>query len=250
VDRLAVKPDARRRLTDSVETALWAGRRGVGAAGLGDLAEDDPHRERIFSEHLACLYDNLSFDELSRGRSRSTRRGGRARTAPGWVPGWRSTRSWSSPTRTRPWPTAANRPLGRRSVPRLLLPAHRGPGRHARVQHGHPVVPAARRGPGCLAARLRRPVHVHFTTARGRERSYDRGRSRGAIPFLERSHSEAESDSSREQFEGFMREGRLPLLPGDPGSSPSPAPVTVDGRPVAELCALPISETGHPASPP
>ena len=29
-----------------------------------DLPEDDPHRERMFSEHLACLYDDLSFDEL------------------------------------------------------------------------------------------------------------------------------------------------------------------------------------------
>src|SRR5277367_713228 len=63
VDRLAVKPDARRRLTDSVETALGlAG--GVVLLDFVDLAEDDPHRERMYSEHLACLDDDLSFDEL------------------------------------------------------------------------------------------------------------------------------------------------------------------------------------------
>ena len=63
VDRLSVKPDARRRLTDSVETAL-ALSGGVVLLDFVDLAEDDPHRERMYSEHLACLYDDLSFEEL------------------------------------------------------------------------------------------------------------------------------------------------------------------------------------------
>ena len=63
VDRLAVKESARRRLTDSVETALrLAG--GLVVLDFVDLAENDPHRERMYSEHLACLYDDLSFDEL------------------------------------------------------------------------------------------------------------------------------------------------------------------------------------------
>ncbi|MCW2900869.1 MAG: excinuclease subunit, partial [Streptosporangiaceae bacterium] len=63
VDRLAVKADARRRLTDSVETALGLSG-GVVLLDFVDLAEDDPHRERMYSEHLACLYDDLSFEEL------------------------------------------------------------------------------------------------------------------------------------------------------------------------------------------
>ena len=63
IDRLAVKDTARRRLTDSIETALGlAG--GVVILDFVDLPENDPHRERMFSEHLACLYDDLSFDEL------------------------------------------------------------------------------------------------------------------------------------------------------------------------------------------
>src|SRR5258708_9256948 len=63
VDRLAVKESARRRLTDSVETALGLSG-GVVVLDFIDLPENDPHRERMFSEHLACLYDDLSFDEL------------------------------------------------------------------------------------------------------------------------------------------------------------------------------------------
>ena len=80
VDRLAVKESARRRLTDSVETALRLSG-GVVILDFVDLPEDDPHRERMYSEHLACLYDDLSFDELE------------PRTAPGSAPSSRSTLS-------------------------------------------------------------------------------------------------------------------------------------------------------------
>src|SRR5581483_3699886 len=63
VDRLSVKESAKRRLTDSIETALGlAG--GLVILDFVDLPEDDPHRERMFSEHLACLYDDLSFEEM------------------------------------------------------------------------------------------------------------------------------------------------------------------------------------------
>src|SRR6202044_3493531 len=63
VDRLAVKDTARRRLTDSVETALGLSGGGV-VLDFIDLPENAPPRGRISSEHLACLYDDLSFDEL------------------------------------------------------------------------------------------------------------------------------------------------------------------------------------------
>ena len=63
VDRLQVKESARRRLTDSVETALGLSG-GVVVLDFVDLPESDPNRERMYSEHLACLYDDLSFEEL------------------------------------------------------------------------------------------------------------------------------------------------------------------------------------------
>src|SRR5581483_10615028 len=69
VDRLAVKGgvdgknSAKRRLTDSIETALGlAG--GMITLDFVDLPEDDPQRERMYSEHLYCPYDDLSFEEL------------------------------------------------------------------------------------------------------------------------------------------------------------------------------------------
>ncbi len=77
-------------------------------------------------------------------------------------------------------------------------------------------------------------------TARGRERSYD-ATFEGAIPFIERRHAEAESDTSRERFEGFMREVPCPACQGT-RLKPVARAVTVAGRPIAGLCALPVSE--------
>ena len=62
VDRLTVQPSSKRRLTDLVETALGLGG-GLVTLDFVDLPEDDPHRSGL-SEHLARLYDDLSFEEL------------------------------------------------------------------------------------------------------------------------------------------------------------------------------------------
>ena len=44
-------------------TLSWLGG-GLVVLEFIDLPDDDPHRERTFSEHLACVYDDLSFEEL------------------------------------------------------------------------------------------------------------------------------------------------------------------------------------------
>src|ERR1043166_7102538 len=58
VDRLVMKDGIERRLTDSVETALNLAD-GMVAIELVDSGEVD-----TYSQHLACLYDGLSFEEL------------------------------------------------------------------------------------------------------------------------------------------------------------------------------------------
>ena len=62
VDRLVIKPDVRKRLTDSVETTL---RLSSGIVTI--LAEETGKapRELTFSEAFACVYCGLSFEELA-----------------------------------------------------------------------------------------------------------------------------------------------------------------------------------------
>ena len=61
IDRIVVKPDIRRRLTDSVETALAL------ASGLVtvSVADMDGERELSFSQNYACEDCGISIDELT-----------------------------------------------------------------------------------------------------------------------------------------------------------------------------------------
>ena len=48
-------------------------------------------------------------------------------------------------------------------------------------------------------------VHVRYKNRYGRQRSYY-ATFEGVVPYVKRRHSEAETDTSRERFEGYMRQ--------------------------------------------
>jgi excinuclease ABC subunit A len=62
VDRLVMKPDVRKRLTDSVETTL---RLSSGIVTILAESKGAAAREMTFSEQLACVECGLSFEELA-----------------------------------------------------------------------------------------------------------------------------------------------------------------------------------------
>jgi excinuclease ABC subunit A len=239
VDRLAVKDTARRRLTDSVETALGlAG--GVVILDFVDLPDTDPHRERMYSEHLACLYDDLSFDELE---PRSF--------------------SFNSPWGACPDCTG----LGTRMEvdPELIVPdpaKSLEEGAIAPWAGGHvsdyfdrliealaetigfrldtPWERLPAKAKDALLRGYDAQVHVRYKNRYGRERSYYTN-FEGAVTYVERRHAEAESDSSREKFAGFMREVPCPSC-GGARLKPVSLAVTVDSKSIADLCGQPIGE--------
>jgi len=240
IDRLAAKATGKRRLTDSVETAL---RLGGGRLVLDFVDEpaESPDRERAFSEHLACLVDDLSFDELE-PRSFSfnspygacpecTGLGTRREVDPelvvpdvelslddGAIQPWAGGQSAEYFGRLI---TALAEDLGfRTDVPwRSLTAAQRKALLHGRGQT---------------------QVHVRYRNRYGRERSYYTA-FEGVIPFLERRHKESESDTARERYEGYMREVPCPVCAGA-RLRPEVLAVTVADRSIAEVAALPIGE--------
>ena len=239
VDRLDVKESARRRLTDSVETALTLSG-GVVVLDFVDLPEGDPHRERMFSEHLACLYDDLSFDELE-PRSFSfnspwgacpdcTGLGTRMEVDPELVV--------SDPDQTLAEGAIGPWSGGHVSDYFLRLMEALGDAIGFTVNTPWNRLPAAART--ALLRGYGQQVHVRYKNRYGRERSYYT-HFEGAIPYIERRHSEAESDSSRERYAGFMREVPCPVCHGA-RLKPVSLAVTVDGKSIAEFCALPIGE--------
>ena len=239
VDRLTVKASSKRRLTDSVETALQLGN-GLVTLDFLDLAEDDPHRERTFSEHLACLYDDLSFEELE-PRSFSFNSpfgacvechglGTRKEVDPELVvPDAEKTLGAGA---IQPWSSGHNIEYFGRLVSALgdalgftLDSRWRdlGAKQQKAVLYGHET-----------------EVHVRYRNRYGRERSYYTSYE-GVVPFLERRHGEAESDTSRERYEGYMREVPCPACHGA-RLKPEVLAVTLSGKSIAEVAALSIAE--------
>jgi len=81
---------------------------------------------------------------------------------------------------------------------------------------------------------------VRYRNRYGRERSYYAS-FEGVVPFIERRHSESESDLSRERYEGYMRDVPCPAC-GGARLKPEVLAVTLGGRSIAEVASLSIGE--------
>ncbi|MFD0401872.1 excinuclease ABC subunit UvrA [Kitasatospora sp. NPDC127121] len=239
IDRLTVKESAKRRLTDSVETALRLSG-GMVVLDFVDLAEDDPERERMYSEHLYCLYDDVSFEELE-PRSFSFNSpfgacpdcsglGNRMEVDPELV--------IPDPERSleegaiHPWSAGHAKEYFQR-----LIDALAG---ELGFRTDIPWAGLPARAKKALLYGHKHQVQVSYRNRFGRERSYSTG-FEGAVPFIQRRHTEAESDSSRERFEGYMREVPCPTCEGT-RLKPVVLAVTVEEKSIADVSAMSISD--------
>ncbi len=246
VDRLAVKDSAKRRLTDSVETALNLAS-GLVVLDFVDLPEKDPGREMRFSEKMACPNEHaIDTDELEPRSFSFNSPFGACPSCTGL-----GTRMEVDPELVVPDPTAT------------LAEGALQPWSHAHVaDYFGKLVQALGEELGFdmdtpweqLSAKARKsvldghPTKVHVVTKNryGRERAYYAD-FEGVRSYVERRHREAESDVSRERFEGFMREVPCPVCEGS-RLKPVSMSVTLGakdagGIDIASLCALPINET-------
>jgi excinuclease ABC subunit A len=243
IDRLSVKRDAKRRLTDSVETALnLAG--GVVVLDFVDLPDNDPYRERKYSERLACPNDHpLAMEELEPRAFSFNSPYGACPTCSGLGTRLEADEELIVPDRTRslgegavvPWSGAHGRDyfgrlleaLGEELGFTMATPWERIPAKARKaILYGHP-----------------KQVHVRYRNRYGRERSYWTS-FEGVVRYVERRHGEAESDTSRDRFEGFMREVPCPSCEGA-RLKPESLAVTVGDRSIAEVAALPIGDCAH-----
>jgi len=83
-------------------------------------------------------------------------------------------------------------------------------------------------------------VHVRFRNRYGRERQYTTG-FEGAITWLERLHTQTESDYSREKYEQYMREVPCPVCHGA-RLKPEVLAVTIGDKSIAEVCEFSIHD--------
>jgi excinuclease ABC subunit A len=250
VDRLVAKGDdtkAKRRLTDSVETALGlAG--GILVVEFVDAADParNPHGlppERRFSERMACPNDHpLAMDEIE-PRSFSfnspfgacpacTGIGVELEVDPELVihdPD-QSIRDGA----ITPWSNA-------QGLTDYYLRVLGGLSDDLKFSLDSPWRSLPGRARDAILQGYRHKVHVRYRNRFGRERSYSTG-FEGVIPYIKRKHGETDSDSSRERYEGYMREVPCPTCKGA-RLKPESLAVLVGGRTISEVCALPIEES-------
>jgi excinuclease ABC subunit A len=83
-------------------------------------------------------------------------------------------------------------------------------------------------------------VHVRYRNKYGRERSYYTG-FEGVVQWIERRHSDTDSDWSRERYEGYMRDVPCRAC-GGTRLKPEILAVTIAGRNIADVCAMSVGE--------
>ncbi|GEP68245.1 UvrABC system protein A [Cellulomonas soli] len=242
VDRLVSREGVQRRLTDSVETALGLAA-GLLVVELVDADADDPQRERRFSEHRACPNDHvLTLDEIEP-----------------------RTFSFNAPYGACPECTGIGSRL--EVDPELVIPdedlslAEGAVAPWAQVSSEYftrvlgaladdlgfsmdmPWRALPQRAKDAVLHGQNHEVHVRYKNRWGRERQYSTG-FEGVLTFLERRHSETDSDWSKEKYEAFMREVPCPVCRGA-RLKPEVLAVRVGERSIAEVCDLPIREASE-----
>jgi excinuclease ABC subunit A len=240
VDRLAAKPSIKQRLTDSVETALGlAG--GVVSIDFVDLPENDPHRERRYSERLACPNEHdISVEELEPRQFSFNGPWGACPACSGLGTRMEVDVDLVVPDTTR---SLADGAVAMWQTPYLAgyfqnLFAALGEQEGFSVTTPWEQLPS--RVQGLLLMGVPHALTVHSRTRHGREHTY-RAKYEGAVPYIRRRHAEAESDNARERYAGYMRE--VPCLTCNGARlKPSSLAVTVDGRNIAEVSAMAIDE--------
>src|SRR5256886_758327 len=240
VDRLAVKGSAKQRLTDSIESALGlAG--GIVVLDFVDLPEDDAHRERRFPEPLACPNDHplaiedlepraFSFNAPYGACPECTGLGTKKEVDPELIvpDPERSLREGA----VQPWATGHTLEYFLRLLEAL--------GKDGGFNLDAPWRALSNRAQKAILYGSEDQVHVRYRNKYGRERSYYAG-FEGVMQWIERRHSDTESDWSREKYEGYMRDIPCPTC-GGTRLKPEILAVTIAGKNIAEVCNLSIGD--------
>ena len=238
VDRLVVREGIRRRLTDSVETALGLAD-GLVVIDKVDLPAEDPDREHRYSEKRACPNEHpLSLDEME-PRTFSfnapygacpacTGIGTRLEVDPELVvPDEELTLAEGA---VAPW--SSHQKYFTRQLEAL--------GKELSFDVDTPWRALPARAREAILRGKDYEVKVTYRNRWGRERIYSSG-FEGVLDYVMRKHDETESDWSRERYQAYMREIPCPVCDGA-RLKPEVLAVRVGELSIAQLCELPINE--------
>ncbi|UCC69590.1 MAG: excinuclease ABC subunit UvrA, partial [Armatimonadota bacterium] len=230
VDRVVVRPSARKRLADSMELAL---RVGSGVA----LVQVVDGEEMQFSERFACLKCERSFEELQPRLFSFNTPHGACPECMGLgtsneldesliIPDPRLTINEGA---ILPWRSLSSQ------YHKALL---RAVCDEFEIDRDMPIKRLSKRKLKVLLRGSDEPVRVRFRGRGGRLRVYDT-RFLGILHYLRREYEEGESETARSYLEAFTAVKPCPACRGA-RLKPESLAVTIDGKNIAEVSALSI----------
>ena len=212
IDRLQVKESQKQRLTDSVETALRRAE-GVVVIEFVGLDEDDPNRQRRFSEKMACPNGHaLQLDELEPRAFSFNSPFGACPACDGLGTKLEVDEMLVIPDEDAPlnkaiapWTSSPNARYFDKLVTALCKELDVDPktpwseltkAEQKAVLKGHPT-----------------PISVSYKNRYGRQRRYN-APFEGVMPFLKRKLDQTDSDWSKDRYRSYMREVACPTCNG------------------------------------
>ena len=238
IDRLVRRDGIERRLTDSLETAL---RLAEGVAQVELVGRDGAADETLtFSQHLVCPACGVSYEELAPRNFSFNSPYGACEACDGLGTTFEVDPELVVPDpdlsitggAIAPWRSAHTQYFARmlEAVAEVYSIDLDAPYRTLNAKQQRIVLHGV---DGNLT--------VKYRNRYGRTRQYTTAYE-GVVPWIKRRHEGAESDWSREQYEGYMRE--VPCLACSGARlKPASLAVTINDKHIAEVCAMSIGES-------
>ena len=240
VDRLVSRAGIERRLTESMEAALQL------SGGVAEIeivppkgSSDEPEI-KVFSQHLSRPSDGKSFDELAPRNFSFNSPYGACNACDGL-----GTTYEVDPRLVIPNPALS---IGEGAIQPWSGNRTQYFGRLVEAVAEQNDIPGdvpwsdltAKQKKIFLHGAGKKKVTVNYTNRYGRVRTYS-ANFEGILPYLRRRHRESESDSQREQIEGYMREVDCSSCGGS-RLNPLSMAALVGGHSIAELCSMSIRD--------
>ena len=238
IDRLAVKADAKTRLTDSIENALKLAN-GLVILDFVDLDEKDPDKEKVFSEHMACHDCELSFEEMEPRSFSFNSPFGACPECTGIGTKLEVDQELVIPDDSisiyegaiAPWSGGQSSDYFERLLEALA--------KDITFSLDVPWKKISVKAREAILNGYEYEIKMKYKGRYG-TKNYTTG-FEGVIPFIHRRHSETDSDYSREKYEAYMRETPCPACKGA-RLKPEVLAVTLGGKNIAQVCELSIGQ--------
>jgi excinuclease ABC subunit A len=237
IDRLTAKAESKSRLTDSIETAL---RLAQGIVILDFVDAKGGDKERIFSEHLACHDCSLSFEELEPRSFSFNSPFGACPDCSGIGTKLEVDIDLVIPDDSISISEGAIAPWSSGHTSEYFTHLLEGLAEEVTFKFDVPWKKISEKARNAILNSHEHKVHVKYKNRYGRTRNYSTG-FEGVIPFLQRKHSETDSEFSRERYESYMREVPCGTCAGA-RLKPEVLAVTIGGKNIAEICELAIND--------